>query len=253
MELLDAAAKQPQRGRFASRQGAVSVVRRPSKHVVTLIAAGLVDEAADKRLTMHDWDEWQKWRKEDANDSPTTPERPPNGHSNDTRTTTEQLRNGPPPRARVAREGDTEGEGDVEEDVERDEDVTPTTLRSGTPPRVAKPQKARRPISNETIERLVAEYGPRFGDPEIVRDWISRALNHTQRLKALDEALYVERTWLKPELAKLTARAAVADQGCTCDEVRANLAINRNSYPNCEVHGRVEFSATQHPNPRRAA
>src|SRR4051795_9629980 len=67
VEMLDAAAKQPRRGRFESRGEAISILRRPAKHIATLITAKLVDEV-DKELVMHDWDEWQRWRAEDAND-----------------------------------------------------------------------------------------------------------------------------------------------------------------------------------------
>lgn len=115
VELLDAAAQQPVRGRFASRAEAAAVLRRPVKHMAVLIEAGLIDEDPDKHLVMHDWDDWQRWRQEDSNDAPPTPEgptnntrttteRPPNGHMNNSRTTTEGLGNDPSLRARVAKE-----------------------------------------------------------------------------------------------------------------------------------------------------
>src|SRR5258708_115164 len=76
VELLDAAAQQPHRGRFRSRKEAALIVRRPTAHVGTLIAATLIDETPEE-LTMHDWDAWQRWRKEDANDTGTTTEASP--------------------------------------------------------------------------------------------------------------------------------------------------------------------------------
>lgn len=89
VELLDAAAQQPVRGRFASRAEAAAVLRRPVKHLAVLIGAGLIDEDPDKHLVMHDWDDWQRWRQEDSNDAPHTPE----GPTNNTRTTTERQLN----------------------------------------------------------------------------------------------------------------------------------------------------------------
>lgn len=117
VELLDAAAQQPQRGRFDSRREAAAITRRPTKHIEALLRAGLMDER-DDGLWMHDWDDWQRWRQEDSNDSPTTTDHPPNGHSNDSRTTTEPLLNGSSLRARVAKDVRRE-KGEVEEDVPR--------------------------------------------------------------------------------------------------------------------------------------
>lgn len=110
VEMLDAAAKQPRRGRFESRVEAISILRRPPKHIATLITAKLVDEV-DKELVMHDWDEWQRWRAEDANDDATPPDHPPNGRANDSRTTREEHRNGSA--IRVSAEGDTETEKEL--------------------------------------------------------------------------------------------------------------------------------------------
>ena len=83
VELLDLASQQKWRGRFSSQKAAVALVRRPAKHVKTLIEVGLIDEdATDKHLTMHDWDDWKRWRKEDTNDSGTTHEGPPDHPTN---------------------------------------------------------------------------------------------------------------------------------------------------------------------------
>jgi len=98
VELLDAAAQQQWRGRFKDQRSAAAIVRRPAVHVATLVSEGLIDEDADdKHLTMHDWDEWQRWRKEEdylpPNDNGTpggsTPERLANGRAIDTGTTRE--------------------------------------------------------------------------------------------------------------------------------------------------------------------
>lgn len=94
VELLDLAAQQPRRGRFASAKEAAALSRRSAQHVGALIHAGLIDTTPEG-LVMHDWDDWQRWRKEDAidplNDTGTTHERPPdqptidppNDHGND--------------------------------------------------------------------------------------------------------------------------------------------------------------------------
>lgn len=95
VELIDLSAQQKWRGRFANRKDALALSRRPAAHLSVLILVGLVDEdATDKHLTMHDWDDWQRWRKEDPNDSGTTTESPPEQPTNDPlidpRTTTER-------------------------------------------------------------------------------------------------------------------------------------------------------------------
>lgn len=101
VELLDAAAKQPKRGRFESRKEAVSVLRRPAKHIAALIAATLIDETPEG-LVMHDWDEWQRWRQEDTNDDGSTLDQ----LANDSGTTRNGHANVLP--LRVSAEGDTE-------------------------------------------------------------------------------------------------------------------------------------------------
>jgi hypothetical protein len=116
VELLDAAAKQPRRGRFASRASAISVVRRPAKHLSTLISAKLIDETREG-LVMHDWDEWQRWRPEDANDDATPPDPPPNGRAIDSPTTHDDRANNNSLRARSAAPASGDTETDTEEEL----------------------------------------------------------------------------------------------------------------------------------------
>lgn len=121
VELLDAAAQQPKRGRFASAAEAAAITRRPAKHVAALMRVGLVDDTPDG-LVMHDWDDWQRWRKEDADDEPTPPQDPPNN----TRTTTEHPRNIAPPLHEKEKE---------ETERDRERDVSPLAADAASPPR----------------------------------------------------------------------------------------------------------------------
>lgn len=189
VELLDAAAKQPRRGRFDSRTEAVSILRRPAKHIATLIRATLIDETTEG-LTMHDWDEWQRWRTEDANDYATSPDHPPNGLANDSRTTSERLANDSS--LRVGAEGDTETEEELN---------PPFPPVGGRRSMVPKPKPQRTPITEQDIEDLVAKYAERFGTAQAVRDEIELALNHTARFKSMKERLYVD-GWLRKEVER---------------------------------------------------
>lgn len=91
VELLDAASQQPKRGRFTSRKEAIAITRRPGVHLNVLIDAGLLDEAEDGALSLHDWDDWQRWRASD--DEPGSPtDTPPERHTNNSRTTTDDDR-----------------------------------------------------------------------------------------------------------------------------------------------------------------
>lgn len=228
VELLDLSAQQPWRGRFVSRAEAAAISRRPSKHIAVLIAAKLIDEDPDEHLTMHDWDEWQRWRKDDANDTRTTTESPRERPSNDSRTTTER-----PSRTKEKR--------DV--DVDRDEDVDEVP-----PAAPQQPPKGRRRVTavgDEFIAELEAQFAEAFGSRAAVRDVIDTALSHKARLKCTDQQAYL-RGWVRRDAQRLPAarRGAATVPGdaaeCTCDEVRANLAISRNAYRNCDLHGRVE-------------
>lgn len=247
VELLDAAAQQPTRGRFASRQEAVSIVRRPAKHVAALIAATLIDESSEG-LTMHDWDEWQRWRKEDANDSPTTPERPPNGHVNDSRTTLEDLRNGPSSRARVR--GDVDTDVDREEEKEKEEYVPPATqgapnekiskIRAIGNPRVAALIDAFRDMGEDVSmsERDRAAVKNSNAAPVLIAEAYA-AVAHGEygddfMLKRLSVHAAVD--WVNGYVAH---RGAGVRSTCTCAEGRAQIAISRNCFPECAVHGDV--------------
>ena len=202
VELLDAAAKQPRRGRFVSRASAASIIRRPVKHVATLIAATLIDES-DEGLTMHDWDEWQRWRPQDTIDDATPPDRPPNGYPNNSRTTTEHHANGHSLRvpARAPASGDTE--------TERDTDVdTPPT----GPPRLRVlgepvPKPTHKPIDDDYVAELVSQFAPQLGGEAHVRLRIDTALNHRQFTKAIDKRKYL-RNWLRGDV-----EFAAADRG----------------------------------------
>jgi hypothetical protein len=146
VELLDACSQQPRRGRFVSRAAAQAIVRRPMKHIVTLINGKLIDDTPDG-LVMHDWDEWQRWRMGDSIDSETPSEDPPN----DSRTTREYQRNGlakdsgtpseAPSNAaaiRVRAAAPASGEERREKrevDVEEDDKTPRPSLRSGQAPR----------------------------------------------------------------------------------------------------------------------
>jgi hypothetical protein len=236
VELLDAASQQPtrQRGRFANRKAAAAIVRRPLSHVTALVGAGLVDETTDG-LTMHDWDDWQRWRKEDVIDSRSTTdqltnnngsahERPPNGH----------MINTPPLREDVRRKT-LDVKTKDEENVDVDEDPP-------SPPRGKRGKPARQTFSDEDEFALVSKWRDDYGGERAVHVEIMAALNHNGRFKCQSERLYVDR-WLSRELrfrgGYRNGTTPVAEAECTCDEVRANLAINRNSYPNCDVHGRI--------------
>lgn len=135
VELLDAASQQPRRGRFASRAEAAAITRRPAKHVAALIAATLIDETPEG-LTMHDWDDWQRWRKEDTNDTGIPPEQPPNdhrnGHTNDTRTTTESTHDDPAS-LREKKKEKRDRELDVDVELEKSEELSPHPANAGPP------------------------------------------------------------------------------------------------------------------------
>jgi len=185
VELLDAAAKQPKRGRFENRKEAVAVLRRPAKHIAALIAAKLIDETPEG-LVMHDWDEWQRWRQEDVNDDETTSDQ----LLNDSRLTRNGRANNPA--LRVSAEGDTE--------TEREGEVNPPNPQTGGErPAVPKPKRERTMISEQDIEDLVRKYAAQYGTPQAVRDEIDLALNHQARFKNLNERLYVD-GWLRREL-----------------------------------------------------
>lgn len=128
VELLDAAAKQPHRGRFESAKEAISIVRRPPAHIVTLVNAKLIDRDEDG-LVMHDWDEWQRWRPEDANDTTPPPQPQRNGQWNNTGTTHERPTNGPAPRAPAG--APASGETETEKDTELTHPPTPSRRGRG--------------------------------------------------------------------------------------------------------------------------
>lgn len=187
VELLDAAAKQPKRGRFESRREAVSVVRRPTKHIAALITAKLIDETCEG-LVMHDWDEWQRWRAEDANDSSTSSESPPERLVNNSRTTPEE--HTIDQSLRVRAEGDTDTEKELS---------TPLAPPGGQ----RKSARSRKPdrvlITEPEISGLMDKYEERYGGRELVHEEIQAALNHESRFKHTVERLYVD-NWLRREL-----------------------------------------------------
>lgn len=132
VELLDGAAQQTVRGRYASVRAAAAVIRRPVGVINRLVAVGLIDER-DDGIWMHDWQDWQRWRPEDAsNDDPSPTDHPPiNTRSpGDQHTMTNGTTHEYPSRAA---ERAKRGDGRVETgDGERDTPPPP----SGAPPQL---------------------------------------------------------------------------------------------------------------------
>lgn len=194
VELLDACARQSNRGRFASRAEAQAIVRRPAKHIATLIAGRLIDETPEG-LTMHDWDEWQRWRPGDVNDSPTSTDQPPN----DPGTTHERLRNDQwnDHSSRVRGAAPASGEERREKrEEERDVEIPPATQP---------PLGGRRRVTEVTEEfrqALVDEYAQAFGSRGAVVDCINTAMSHRARLKCGDQQAYL-RNWLRKDAPKM--------------------------------------------------
>lgn len=245
VELLDAASQQPtrHRGRFASRKAAAAIVRRPLAHVAALVTEGLIDETPDG-LAMHDWDDWQRWRKEDAMDSRSTTDqlRMDSGSTNGStldHPPDERMIDTPPLRVEERRK-----KRDVETLDERreteDDEYPPAATRQ--PPRGE--QRRVTIVDEEFRSELEAQFEETFGSKSAVRDVIDTAMSHKARLKCTDQRAYL-RGWIRRDALRIpgvraNGSLAVLDVDCTCDEVRANLAINRNSYASCDVHGRVE-------------
>lgn len=169
IELLDLSSQQKWRGRFTNRKAALGLVRRPSAHLATLVRVGLIDEdAGDKHLTMHDWDDWQRWRKEDANDTGTPndlpPERPPNGHLIDTGSPADWPTDEHTPSSRE--EERVKRRELREENVEEEtiEDRSPS-LRSGGAALEKTNLHAFKPLGNPRVTALVEAFRA-YGEPE---------------------------------------------------------------------------------------
>ena len=76
-----------------------------------------------------------------------------------------------------------------------DPSVDPSTdpsLPSATKPKARKPK----PVNEEFIASMVAEWSVRLGGEQAIRDEINDALNHTASKKAIDKRRYIQ-TWLR--------------------------------------------------------
>jgi hypothetical protein len=222
--------QQPVRWRFDSLEHAAYVTRRPMKDLKELAERRFLEVRPDG-VWIHDAKHWQEVasmtasaREQSSNTDGTLTEAPANTDG----TLTERVPN-------VGLEGEGEGEGDIEEDVERD--VTPLTPRRG---KRAKP--AHEVLSMEDEEFLVDKWAEKYGDRQEVREEIAAALNNNSRLKCHIERLYVD-NWLRRGWTFRSGRrqngTTLATVECSCERMRASLAVSPDWLLVCEVHGRV--------------
>lgn len=198
VKLLAKSGQQPTRGRFRDVTHAVVASGRPKKHVERLIAVRLLDQRADG-LWMHDWEKWQRWRPEDAINTNGPPDQPPTGQPS---ARDEHAINNGSTRLRDKRE--------EIRDEEFKNEIPPAP--SGHPPRLhvvgeSVPKPTHKPIDDEYLSELAAEFGPRLGGEVHVRLVIDHALNHRQYTKAIDKRRYL-RNWLCRDVEYAQSRIA---------------------------------------------
>lgn len=104
-------------------------------------------------------------------------------------------------------------------------------------------------VDEQFKAELTERFWESFGSREAVADCMAAALSYKNAAKYVDQRAYL-RNWVRSDAERAARRRggqngiallAPPEPECTCDEVRAKLAINRNSYPLCDVHGRVEL------------
>lgn len=187
-------------------EGAGWPIEDAERFVEALTAAGFIDRQPQ---ALHDWYEYagklndRRDRERQRSRTRRDQQRPPDTDApdqqdtgNDRATTAGQPRN-------VARDSGGTVPNLTGPNLE---DADASSLGAQPPP----PKRQRQPrhvITADEIEAIVAEYADRLGGALAARDEIDAALNHTARLKAFDERLYVRR-WLTRSIQLAMERSA---------------------------------------------